>query len=56
VLSRLVLAVTPQDSVDIPGVPRSGPLSTHVLALRVIDFLLDGDRQKTRKIAVAGLV
>lgn len=52
VLNRFV----PQDSVHIPGVPRSSPLSTHVLAMRVIDFLLDGDSQKTCKMTGVGLM
>ena len=34
-----------QSLLVLSGGPRSGPLSTHVLALRIIDLLVDGDRR-----------
>ena len=37
-----------QSVIVVSGVPRSGPLSTHELALRVIDLLLDGDTEISR--------
>jgi hypothetical protein len=42
-----------QSLLVVSGVPRSDPLSTHVLALRVIDLPLDADRRKSLAVIAA---